>query len=301
MTPIDKPAIPAAAVSYLRQNPDTAALFDTKYGVGQAVVLLSKPADAPLGTAGTLADIARGAVRGPLNALDETADFIASGINAVAGTNIEPANYADVLAPPQTTAGEITQGVTQFVTGLAGLGKFTKLAKLDGILGASKKAVVAGAAARSATVSAVAFDPAEGNVANFVERYPSLQNPVTEFLAVGDDDTAAEGRLKNALADVAVGVPLDLVMRGLKAIRAKKQGRLGDAEQHLEDLADAESLVARGADADAPADTTAPATAVDPAAAIHGTPTDTPKVAALVQDVIGAEARSVSTAEAAAA
>lgn len=236
-----EPTIPQHHIERLRGDPASAPAFDTKYGVGQAARLLAQPKDEDIGM---LADAAKGALRGPLKALDETSDFIAAGINAVAGTEIEPLNYADVLAPPQTTAGEITQGVTQFVTGLAGLGKFTKLAKLDGLIGASKSAMVAGAAARSATVSAVAFDPFEGNVANFVERYPSLQNPVTEFLAVGEDDSDAEARLKNALADVAVGVPLDLAMTGLKAIRAKKQGRLEDAEKHLEDLADADGAPA---------------------------------------------------------
>jgi len=305
-----EPPIPQHHIERLRGDPASAPAFDQKYGVGQAARILATPPDAGKGFVGTAADMAKGAVRGGINTVNETAQAIRAvggffGGDALQNTfgdltygpdglkwsspeELQAARTAGTLGEEptlpnlketETLAGGITEGVSQFLTGLAGLGKFTKLAKLDGAIGAGGK--IADAAVRSATVSAVAFDPFDGNLANFVERYPSLQNPVTDFLAVKDDDSQAEARLKNALADMVVGIPLDLTLKGLKALRARRQGRLEDAEKHLEELADADVGPNPKTPAEAPA----------------GAQTGTPNVDGLVKDVAGAEGRSASVAK----
>lgn len=260
-----EPAIPDGALKYLRANPTLAPQFDEKYGVGQAQRVLSQPEDADRGVLDYAKDMGRAGLRGAGKAVIETAEFATDAFNrvlvdpvrAVAGMPATPrADFnaslrhdigneaADAITPdaPETLPGQLTEGITQFVGGLVGLGKLSRLAgaekAIEGLAAAGKTAQVGVAAAKSATVSSVAFDPFDGNVANFVERYPSMQNPITEFMAVGDDDSVVEARLKNALADVVVGAPLDLALNGLKALRAAKQNRLADAEAHLHRLVD---------------------------------------------------------------
>lgn len=321
----------------LLSNPQLAGDFDAMFGPGQAQLVLSAPPER--GVLATVGDTLKGAARGPINAVNETLDLLDSGAKALGArfgdirydserglralspeevqaednpnglTSLVTGQKSPVpqlgprvpnLDAPESVPGQLAQGVTQFITGLAGLGKFTKLAKLDGFVAAGGK--LADATVRSAIVAGTMFDPYDGNVANFVERYPSLQTPLTEYLAVGDDDSEAEARMKNAVADVVVGVPLQLVMTGLKGLRAAKQGRLEDAERHIEELADAEAR-----EGSQEAATGAPEAKVDlpqgnPSADPVAPPsaTQTPKVEALVSSVEGAPARSASAADAAA-
>jgi hypothetical protein len=76
---------------------------------------------------------------------------------------------------------------------------------------------------RSATLGTVAeqfaFSPTEERLSNFVQSFPSLQNPVTEFLQADEDDPRAVGRLKMAIEGAATGVVFETVFNGLRAIK----------------------------------------------------------------------------------
>ncbi|MEL6922279.1 MAG: hypothetical protein AAFO77_14925, partial [Pseudomonadota bacterium] len=74
--------------------------------------------------------------------------------------------------------------------------------------------------AAGAIADATVFDPHEQRLANLVQRYPQLRNPVTEFLASDPSDTAAEGRLKNALEGLLFGAVLDRFVSGLRVMRS---------------------------------------------------------------------------------
>lgn len=118
----------------------------------------------------------------------------------------------------KTVVGGFAGGVSQFVTGFIGAGKV-----LRGV-GALKntsnfaKAYVAGAAA-----DAVAFDPTQDRLSNlfndFAESHPHLRNPITDYLAADENDSEAEGRLKNALEGGVAGAAIDGLFFTIKSLR----------------------------------------------------------------------------------
>lgn len=79
-----------------------------------------------------------------------------------------------------------------------------------------------------------ALDPAEDNLADFVQKYPALQNPVTEFLA-SEGENGAEERLKTAVSDLLGGAVIgatgkaigktvvDPFISGVKAIKKHRR------------------------------------------------------------------------------
>lgn len=121
----------------------------------------------------------------------------------------------------------MVMGVSQFATGMIGLGKLMAPVK------AVQKLKTAGKAGRTAyevglgaATGAVVIDPHEERLSNLVQQFPALQNPVTEYLAAKPEDSAAEGRFKNALE----GIGLDLAIIGTftTAAKALKLYRAGD-------------------------------------------------------------------------
>jgi hypothetical protein len=72
-------------------------------------------------------------------------------------------------------------------------------------------------AARGAAAGAIFIDPHEERLCNLVQQYPALRNPLSAYLAAKPDDTAAEGRLRNALE----GIVLDAGLSGALALAAK--------------------------------------------------------------------------------
>lgn len=126
-----------------------------------------------------------------------------------------------------STANALTMGVSQFTTGMIGLGKLMAPVK------AVQKLKTAGKAGRAAyevglgaAAGAVVIDPHEERLSNLIEDFPALQNPVTDYLSADPEDSAAEGRFKNALE----GIGLDLAIIGSFATTAKalKLYRAGD-------------------------------------------------------------------------
>lgn len=113
----------------------------------------------------------------------------------------------------------IAESIAQFGTGFIGLGKLTKPLGVAAKVGHWAEGV-----ARGATAGAIVMDPHEERLSNLVQQYPALSNPVSAYLAAKPDDTAAEGRLKNALEgivlDVGLSGALALAVKGIKLARA---------------------------------------------------------------------------------
>lgn len=125
-----------------------------------------------------------------------------------------------------TTAGTMSEGISQFITGFA-------------MLGGGKTFL--GAMLKGGVVDATAFDPFEGNLSNLVQEYPHLENPITKALAVDPSDPEWTNRAKNALEGGITGVALEGAVRLFKAValtrkantEIKELGKISDdtAEQ----------------------------------------------------------------------
>lgn len=117
----------------------------------------------------------------------------------------------------------IARSTTQFLTGFIGLGKLKW-----GYQFGTKAGRAVWEIARGATVGATMFDPHEERLSNFIQQFPALNNPVTQFLAAKPEDTRAMGRLKAALE--STGMDLALVGAFALSLKAIRYARHGNTE-----------------------------------------------------------------------
>lgn len=74
-------------------------------------------------------------------------------------------------------------------------------------------------AARGVLAEQLAFSPYEERISNLVQQYPSLQNPVTEYLQANPEDTESEARLKMAMEGVLTGSVIESFMPVFKGAK----------------------------------------------------------------------------------
>jgi hypothetical protein len=103
-----------------------------------------------------------------------------------------PASLADsvvlpTVAPPKTVTGGLIKGVAQFLTGFKGAGKLLDAAGVPEVTG---KAAYLVNSLKGAMANFAAFDPHQQRLSNLIEKFPVLQNPVTEFLAIKSSKSA---------------------------------------------------------------------------------------------------------------
>ena len=77
----------------------------------------------------------------------------------------------------------------------------------------------------------VGFSGKQEKLSDLIQQYPSIANPVTEYLASDEDDSFLEGRLKNALefagVDAATIGSFAVALRGMKGTaKLKPMARL---------------------------------------------------------------------------
>lgn len=147
------------------------------------------------------------------------------GQRRAAGTpTLSEAELPEVLPETDTSAGRFAQDVSSFIAGFA---VFSKQLQASKALAARPwvRAAAAGAAA-----DFTVFDPMEDRLSDFIQQYPALRNPVTDFLEAEEDDQALEGRFKNAVEGLALGVATDGLLRTLRVIRAARRARREAAE-----------------------------------------------------------------------
>jgi hypothetical protein len=137
-----------------------------------------------------------------------------------------------LLGRSQTMAGGMVEGMSQFMTGFVPI--FGAVSKAGALAKAGQATTRAAKLLKSSTArSAIAgmaadftvFSEQEQRLSNLLQQFPELQNPVTEFLAADEDDGVMEGRFKNALEGLGLGLMVDGLVRGFKAVRKGKNVR----------------------------------------------------------------------------
>lgn len=140
------------------------------------------------------------------------------------------------LGKSETVAGGLVEGVTQFLVPFGAIAKGAKAASSIGRFGKQftklnkqGKEVLnwKGVLAAESATDFVAFDAQEQRLSNLINQFPSLRNPITEFLEAKDDDGELEGRFKNSLEGLGLtGVATGLIggLRAMKLNRQKQDG-----------------------------------------------------------------------------
>jgi len=193
-------------------------------------------------------DIALSAPQGIVNAVEEQGDFIEENIIPLGGLEfgdkdgkltfkdfipkyISPSKWKSeeyskkrqlpVFHKPKTLAGNMTEGVSRFITGFAGPAKFLKGA---GLGGTAVKSTLRGLGA-GAVADLTVFDPNEGRLSDMLVEFnsPVLNNAVTQYLATDENDTEMAGRLKNVLEGMALGGIGESIFLGIRGFKKMKQ------------------------------------------------------------------------------
>ena len=195
-----------------------------------------------------LEDIALSAPQGIVNAIEEQGDFIDENIVSLGGLEfgdkdgkltfkdfipkyVAPSKWKSeeyskkrqlpVFHKPETLAGNMTEGISRFITGFAGPAKFLKGA---GLGGTAVKSTLRGLGA-GAVADLTVFDPNEGRLSDMLVEFdsPVLNNAVTQYLATDENDTEMAGRLKNVLEGMALGGIGESIFLGIRGYKKMKQ------------------------------------------------------------------------------
>jgi len=136
-----------------------------------------------------------------------------------------------------STVGKIGRAAVQFVVPFLGATKALKGAQL--LQGASKTATAVRGATAGAAVDFAAFDPHEARLSNLLMDYtegnPVVGKPILDYLAAHPGDTNAEGRLKNTLEGLGVGMAVEGIFHGVKAAKAHFQAKGKDPIQAIQE------------------------------------------------------------------
>lgn len=112
---------------------------------------------------------------------------------------------------PHTTAGALTRGATQFLVGYLTAYRVIKPVTKIGNLA---KGMIAGVIADSTVMN-----PNEERLSNFIHEYLPFKIPIIEYLQAKPDDSEAEGRLKNAIEGLMIGVVVEPFIRSLRLLK----------------------------------------------------------------------------------
>lgn len=150
----------------------------------------------------------------------EVADWIE---NKIGKTNLIDASQdsvtiADSFFPkPEGPAAKMTQGIAQFMTLFVpgtGIVKGMSKAKDVGMVGSA----VAGFAS-----DVLAFKGNEGRISDALKEIPILGNFAISYLVSKPEDTELEGRFKNGIEGIGLGVAAEGFIKGMKYLKASKE------------------------------------------------------------------------------
>ena len=128
------------------------------------------------------------------------------------------------VAEPTYFGGQFARDITGFAIPYFGVSKtaglintVTKIPKATTFAGATLRAGLKGELAAQ-----FAFSPYENRLSNLVQSFPTLANPITEYLQATDEDSEDKARLKMAIEGGIVGVAFDKLFSFVQ--RGKKYG-----------------------------------------------------------------------------
>ncbi len=127
-----------------------------------------------------------------------------------------------------STTGNFVRSTSQFLAGFIPAMRGAKA------LGLTTSSQMINAAAAGVVADAVVFDPHEERLATFLNEIPALEAIVPDYLAEHDPErqSALEGRMKNAIEGLGLGLATDGLLRAFKYYKAqraaKAQAKAGD-------------------------------------------------------------------------
>ncbi len=159
-----------------------------------------------------------GAVR---DTAQSTLDLAKDVTKLKTGVDLKPYVLPEVKEPTNLPL-SMTRDVAGFMIPYAGLSRYYKAGKAAQTMAGK----IGQAAVKGSVAEQFAFNPDEERLSNLVQKYPNLQNPVTEYLQANPNDPIAEKRFKMALEGTGIAIPLDVLFRGFSKIR--KRGKPQD-------------------------------------------------------------------------
>lgn len=188
------------------------------------------------GFLGTIADIGKGIVSGPVKeienvtqAVHDTADFIDDKLGS--GTVIDGKKDYDVvpdIIKPETALGETAQAISAFASGWVAGGKLISVGAkaLKGATTLQKAATAVDKAPKyvntilkGGVIDYLSGDASDQRLADTIVDNDLFGSSFAQFLASKEDDTAAEARLKNVVEGFLLGSAVDgalAVFKGMK-------------------------------------------------------------------------------------
>lgn len=186
---------------------------DVARDVGEGIL------ESPVQITGGVRDAAQNSVVAAINAVGDFLEerFPLGSLNLDTlefEAGARPIELPEVPAADSFTGGAI-RGMAQFLAG------FVPAARVAGLAGA---ATTAGKVARAAGAGAAAdfavFSGQEGRLSDLWRNLKLPENLLTEYLASKPDDSEIEGRVKNAIEGLGLGVLAEGLFLGIRAVRA---------------------------------------------------------------------------------
>ena len=174
--------------------------------------------EAPMFSAGLFKEAAIDLVKAPLKGAENAVRGVLSTGKALAGAvgietpALPPPYFEDSKAFPA----QMVESATQFGLGWAVGGVVTK--------GAGMAAGIGNDVVAQGIGTALVADPHAPTLANFLGQFPALHGPVTDYLATKDDDSIAFGKFKAALQDMALQLPVSIITKVVRGMRAQSTG-----------------------------------------------------------------------------
>ncbi len=171
----------------------------------------------------TTSKVIRGALSGPLKAVNETVEFVDDIYDFAVGNPYDNNELIDLQALGLEIAGDkedwaytVPQAITQFLLPAGAISKGLKGTKLVGMNNAWARNALAGF-----VTDAVVQDPYEENLFNMIDKHPRLGGVITDVLKAKTPEEigVADARFRQAAGGLVAGEALTALGVGVKAIK----------------------------------------------------------------------------------